>query len=229
MQSVESCDVAGAPGESCTGDVLAQLNRANFECALLEQALEEFPSTMEQKFRLRLNHVIEMNLHLKVQNYELRQALQSRGLVSTQKLGANVGLLLRCRPLLIGISLSGLTALLFWAVPNLGLRETHSSSGVRRSTLVAPVAFESNAILKLSADGASWVEVQDLATEKTLFVGILHAGEQRSIRMRRGLRLRSGRPDLLRLQIDDGSFVPFGTSLKLGWRVLLPPLKKQQA
>jgi hypothetical protein len=213
--------------EASPVDLLAQIERANSECVLLEEALEEFPSMIEHKFRRQLNHVVEINCILKAQNHEMRQALQSQLRFSSPRSGIAASLFLLCRSLLIFAVLTGLATLFVWTIPYRNQQEAGLLAVRNRSASIEPVPVESTAMLKLAADGISWVEVRDLATEKTLFVGTLQSGEQRSIRMRRGLRIRSGRPDLLKFQIDGGSFISFENAVNLGWRTLMPPpLKK---
>jgi hypothetical protein len=56
-----------------------------------------------------------------------------------------------------------------------------------------------------------------------LLIGVLEAGETRTIRLRQGLRIRSGRPDLLSLQIDNAPPKAFADINSLGWHTVLPP------
>lgn len=84
-------------------------------------------------------------------------------------------------------------------------------------------AIPSTSQLMLKPLGNTWIEVQDLASNEVLLVGEFAEGEERTVMMRKGLRIRSGRPDLLQLQIDNQPPFPFGENQGLEWRTLLPP------
>jgi len=211
-------------------DLRSQLVQANCECAHLEKVLEELPAIMEHRFSIQLKLVTELNEHLRLQNAELLRALQSQNCNTQKRLCDYKKLSVHAPRLLTPIVISGLVILLAGPFIHQYLWRASFVKVDRDSSLRRSIGSDSTAILKLAAHGSSWVEVQDLETKTTLFVGILHAGEQRTIRMRRGLRLRSGRPDLLSSQVDGGPRVPLGTIPQSGWRVLLPPpLKNQRA
>jgi len=190
----------------------SELERARSELTALKGALEELPQILEDKFRQRL-------LALRQGNHQLllEQASLSRQLLASPR-AAGV-------PwpwvLAVGLACAGLAGL-GWSLarPRL-VAPTAALRLPAASRSAAPVSTSS--ILQVQARDSSWVEVQDLRTQAVLFIGVLEAGQSRTIRMRQGLRLRSGRPDLLTLRIDDGPAEPFGLSQGQDWRTVMPP------
>jgi hypothetical protein len=75
--------------------------------------------------------------------------------------------------------------------------------------------------LRLRARGECWLEVQTLEGE-VIYVNTLQAGDQQRIRLRDGLRIRAGRPDLLDVAVGDGPFEGLNMIDNLGWRTFLP-------
>jgi hypothetical protein len=71
------------------------------------------------------------------------------------------------------------------------------------------------------ASGECWLGVQTLEGE-VVYVNTLREGEQQRIRLRDGLRVRAGRPDLLDVAIDDGPFEALSPIGDLGWTTFLP-------
>lgn len=84
-----------------------------------------------------------------------------------------------------------------------------------------PPAARSDQDLRLRATGESWLEVRTLAGE-VVYVNTLQEGEDTTIRLREGLQLRSGRPDLLEFAVDDQPFQVLGPVDDLSWRTVLP-------
>lgn len=87
----------------------------------------------------------------------------------------------------------------------------------------APALVRSDLELRLRASGEAWLEVQTLAGE-VLYVNTLQQGEGTTIRLRNGLRIRSGRPDLLEVAVGDQPFQPLGPVYDLNWRTVRPPV-----
>jgi hypothetical protein len=76
--------------------------------------------------------------------------------------------------------------------------------------------------LRLRASGESWLEVQTFEGE-VVYVNTLRAGQAASIRIGQGLRIRSGRPDLLEFAFADQPFVLLGSVYDFDWRTIRPP------
>lgn len=196
----------------------SELELARKELAALEGALEELPQILEDKFRQRLLALRQINQDLQREQTSLRAQLMT----SPRPAAARWRLVL-----LVALGCSALAGLGWSAALQLGFR----TSGLRQPLLnshrlppaAAPAAPLSNSVLQVQAQGSSWVEVQDLRSHAVLFIGVLEAGQSRTIRLRQGLRLRSGRPDLLTIRIDDGQPQPFGLSQGQDWRTVMPP------
>lgn len=84
-----------------------------------------------------------------------------------------------------------------------------------------PPAARSDRDLRLRAIGESWLEVRTLAGE-VVYVNTLQEGEATTIRLREGLQIRSGRPDLLEFAVDGRPFQVLGPVDDLSWRTVLP-------
>jgi hypothetical protein len=202
-----------------------QLADARCELVALEQSLELLPQILEDKYRHHLASVVQTNRQLFDQQLYLRQCLVAAA-SSSRLLPPSR----RMRPILIVMGCVGVLALVCTSAL---LRKQLTRQALMRPSAVnldRPASVVSDSMMQLSAKGESWVEVQDLVTQETLFVGVLNAGDFRKIRLRRGLRIRSGRPDLLSLQIDTAPPIPFGEAPGEVWRTVLPPeLKKARA
>ena len=188
-----------------------ELQRARLELAALEAALEELPQILEDKFRQRLLALRQINHQLQLEQASLRTQLKP-----PQRPSAGP----RRLALLMVLACTALAGLGWGAARQLGSR----AAVVQPPAALPPAALpQSRSTLQVQAQGSSWVEVQDLRSHAVLFIGILEAGQSRTIRLRQGLRLRSGRPDRLTIRIDDGSPQPFGLSQGQDWRTVMPP------
>jgi hypothetical protein len=188
-----------------------ELQRARLELAALEAALEELPQILEDKFRQRLLALRQINHQLQLEQASLRTQLMP----SPGPSGAPWRL-----ALLVALACTALAGLGWGAARQLGSR----AAVVQPPAALPPAALpQSRSTLQVQAQGSSWVEVQDLRSHAVLFIGVLEAGQSRTIRLRQGLRLRSGRPDRLTIRIDDGQPQPFGLSQGQDWRTVMPP------
>jgi hypothetical protein len=127
------------------------------------------------------------------------------------------------RALVVALVCAVLAGLGWGAARQLGLGPPALRQAQRNGDRLQAAAPLSTSILQVQAQGSSWLEVQDLRSHAVLFIGVLEAGQSRTIRLRQGLRLRSGRPDLLTLRIDDAQPEPFGLSQGQDWRTVMPP------
>jgi hypothetical protein len=76
--------------------------------------------------------------------------------------------------------------------------------------------------LLLRARGETWLEVQNLRGDK-VFVGTLQEGQERRLALGNGLRLRSGRADLLEASLEGDPPALLGPVWDLGWKTFSPP------
>lgn len=231
----EAPSVDAAPDAVQLDPLEQQLSEARAELEALERVLEQLPEVFEHKFKQRLATVSEVNQHL-LEQQRILQKLTAEALPAAQPrpqrrlalpsinvprlapiVSRRAGLLL-----LSGVALLGFGGAAAWLLrpPQ---RQAEAPPAARQLPL--PVASES--LLVLKALGTSWVEVQDLATREVLLIGELQAGDERRIRMRRGLLMRSGRPDLLTVAIDDAPATVFGDIHGLDWRPIIPPKAQQ--
>jgi len=205
-------------------DELAQsLHEARIELESLEQAVIDLPKIMEGKCSQRLSRVMLANHQLSLQAHELRREISTaihllprrpRGLMlfgSGQDRPAN------------GFLVVALMAVAMLASASLGWQP-------RRATMLAQLPLQSVLqttskpylirTVTLRASAPSWVEVQELASGKTVLVDVIRPGNHKIISVGSGLRLRSGRPEMLSLQLNDRKPEPFGRLHGLDWRVI---------
>ncbi len=81
--------------------------------------------------------------------------------------------------------------------------------------------------LRLRATGESWLEVSTLDGE-VVYVNTLQDGEETTIRLGEGLRVRSGRPDLLTFGVGNQPLQVFGPVDDISWRTVLPGKTDQE-
>lgn len=218
----------GQPSEGLSREAVAdELASALAELDALERAVEELPQVLEDKFRQRVRALAEFNRQLALQQQMLQKG-DTAGLTVASEPPRRLPALPWPRLHLLP-SLPLRMVLLAFACSAMGLLGWGLAQRLQAPLRVAPAPpvvaprLNSAGTLTLRASGPSWVEVQDLVSREVLLVGVLATGEQRQIRLRQGLRLRSGRPDLLTLQIDGQGPQPMGANLGTAWRKLLPP------
>ena len=192
----------------------SELELARNELAALEEALEELPQILEDTFRQRLLVLRQINHQLQIEQASLRTQLMA----APRPIGVPW-----LQGLVVAMACIALAGLGWGAARHLGWRPSLRQPLPNSDRLPPAAAPLSNSVLQVQAQGSSWVEVQDLRSHAVLFIGVLEAGQSRTIRLRQGLRLRSGRPDLLTLRIDDGQPQPFGLSQGQDWRTVMPP------
>jgi len=90
-----------------------------------------------------------------------------------------------------------------------------------RSSQAAPVPSASTTIQLQARGGESWVLVEDLKG-RPVFDGILQSGEPKRFPLAQGLRLRSGRADLLFVAVGDALPKPLGDVGDLDWVEIRP-------
>ena len=83
-----------------------------------------------------------------------------------------------------------------------------------------PAAPVPQGMLRVRTSGPSWIEVES-ADGALLFTGELNG--QRQFAVGRGLRIRSGRADLVAIQMGDQPERRLGTVEVVDWRPFSPP------
>jgi len=116
----------------------------------------------------------------------------------------------------IGLGFGILFLFFFAGVQILGKRPIAPSprqvSSVRVSDTLLPPAS-----LKIQASGGqSWVMVEDLKGRMVLDV-ILEPAQSKFLSIKSGLRVRSGRPDLLMIEVDKTAAKPLGKVTDMDW------------
>jgi hypothetical protein len=99
----------------------------------------------------------------------------------------------------------------------LGIPSLYSS----RSSQAPPVASANTTIQLQARGGESWVLVEDLKGRQ-VFSAILKPGEPKRLPLGKGLRLQSGRADLLFVALGDADFKPLGDVGDLDWVEIRP-------
>ena len=80
--------------------------------------------------------------------------------------------------------------------------------------------------LRLRATGEAWLEVRTLDDE-VVYVNTLQEGNETTIRLGEGLRIRSGRPDLLEFGVGDQPLQVLGPVDDITWHTVLPGKTEQ--
>ncbi len=107
------------------------------------------------------------------------------------------------------------------AAPSSDIKAAPSSSGdaAEPSPPALPAAELSQ--LRLRATGEAWLIVEAPDGE-VLYEGTLQKGQNTAIERRPGLRVRSGRPDLVEFAAGDQPFQTLGNFGDYGWRTVTP-------
>jgi phage tail protein X len=197
----------------------AELATAQAELQALEQLVAELPQIYEAKFRQGVEAVVQVNRQLAGEQAALREACAGAlPAAAATSPGRSIRLGALWEKRFAPWALVAVAALAF----GLWLTRVRQRRAERApvAALSAPAvdASMAAAVLVLRAQGTSWVEVQDLGSREVLFIGELQAGQQRTVRFRQALRLRSGRPDLLTVQLDGQRPQPFDQNQGLDWR-----------
>ena len=129
----------------------------------------------------------------------------------------------RRRMLLFGLGGGLALSLVLVGLLTLVSRRTTPASNKPAAPVALPSKPSSTGRLKLQASGGqSWVLVEDLKGGK-VFDAILEPGQSQVLPIGAGLRLRSGRPDLLLVGVGQQPPKPLGGVGDLDWVEVLPP------
>ncbi|MDP5117996.1 MAG: DUF4115 domain-containing protein [Prochlorococcaceae cyanobacterium MAG_34] len=225
----------------------AQVAEAQAELEEYQRLLNELPGIYEGKFRQKLRSVAQEIRQLLDERKALQQQvvralaetrqpqlLPASGAVSefSDHPKAKIWIKLQIhrfrrlpKPRLIGISAA---AVLVLVVAALGIPSLFSSRALapRGGALIrssqAPSVLNASTTIQLQAlGGESWVLVEDLKGRQ-VFDAILQPGAPKRFPLAQGLRLRSGRPDLLFVAVGDAVPKPLGDVGDLDWVEIRP-------
>jgi len=197
------------------------LYEARIELESLEQAVIDLPRIMEEKCCQRLSQVMLANHQLSLEAYELRSQMSTvmhilPGCARGMRLFG--GCLDRPGKGFLIVALM-IVALLTSA--SLGWQSKRAIMPAELPLRSVPQTAPKTDLIRtvsLRASAPSWVEVQELASGKTVLVDVIRPGNHKTVSVGSGLRLRSGRPELLSLQINDREPEPFGQHHGHDWR-----------
>jgi len=223
-------------------DLRQELETTRERIALYGRLIEDLPGIYEEKFRERVDPLLEQNRHLAEEGRKLREevACLPGGTASSVPRAAlpPAGGNRREPPrlaavppvtLLLGLAAGGALVLAGTLVlqvfrpaepPPAALAppaEPAEPQGPAEPTEVRPAVRPDE--LLLSVDGLSWVEVRNLDEER-IFVGDLR-GERR-FPLGRGLRISAGRPDLVTVEASGRPARILGEIDEIGWQTFLP-------
>jgi hypothetical protein len=234
----------GAGGEHRDlADLRQELETTRERIALYGRLIEDLPGIYEEKFRDRLDPLLERNRQLAEEERTLREEL-SRRLPGQPAPGRSrptlppAGRARGERPrfaavpavtLLLGLAAGG-ALLLAGRLLVQGLRPADPPAATlappaepadqdgSASTLQGGPSVRADELL-LSVDGLSWVEVRSLEGER-IFVGNLR-GERR-LPLGKGVRISAGRPDLVTVEANGRPARILGEIDETDWQTFLP-------
>lgn len=225
----------------------AQVAEAQAELEEYQRLLNELPEIYEGKFRQKLRSVAQDIRQLLDERRALQQQVGHALAETTQQkqlpASAAVSEVLDNpksqirtklqipsfkrlpKRRLVGLSAAAALVLVGSAlvIPSLfGSRELVPRGGASiRSPQAPPVASIPTTIQLQARGGESWVLVEDLKGRQVFDV-ILQPGAPKRLPLAQGLRLRSGRPDLLFVAVGDAAPKPLGEVGDLDWVEIRP-------
>jgi hypothetical protein len=220
---------------SCFLDYHAELAFA--ELRSLELAVEDLQGVMERAFVVRLQAQRECNSKLLTEFYDLQRQLQIqrsgyfRARMFVFSLLNGFGYLAGSFKRRAGANpVAGSMLLLSLALVFCGFHFFNSFISSSRGA-VKPAALKiqmdttrllAYSLLSLRADQSCWVEVQDIASGEIIYVGEIAASKTLKIRLRNGLKIRAGRPEVLWIAFNDDQEKRFDIGSGLDWREFKP-------
>lgn len=212
------------------GDSLAErLEDARLELQRLQDLVAEVPELMEIRFRQELRQVAELNQALMAERQQLMARLeQPAGPLTLAAPPVDLVRRLRWPAAVLLVTAAAAAAVGFWSARSpitlaaaLGRRPPLN---VPKRALGAPrpLSTTSQSLVDLLSSGTTWVEVVDSGGE-LLLRDTLNRGDTRRIRLRSGLTVLAGQPQLLRYRVDEGPWQRWPqASLRQGSISLLP-------
>lgn len=222
-------------------DLRQELETTRERIALYGKLIEDLPGIYEDKFRDRVDPLLERNRQLAEEGRKLREEMSHLpgGPAPAVRAALPPAAKSRREPprlpavppvtLLLGVAAGGALVLAGslilqvlrpaepppapQAPPAAPADQDRTASGVEARSAPGPEE------LQLSVDGLSWVEVRNLEGER-VFVGELR-GERR-FPLGRGLRLSAGRPDLVTVEAGGRPARILGEIDEIGWQTFLP-------
>lgn len=208
-----------------------ELDAARDQLRTYRELIEEIPEIYEQKFRDRLQPILERNHALieegRLLQEQIAKALPQAGNPAALP-GGSSGRPGRWLALARWLALGGLPLLALITGPVLlpllkpkprpiqGQR-VESPAPARATPPAAPAARDpgpASGELLVQASGPSWMEVQT-AQGSTLFLGTLSGS--RTFPLDKGLKISAGRPDLVTVRLHDEPGKKLGTITEIGW------------
>lgn len=239
MHEPDSQDPAQTPSASSespesTQALERELARTQSELEQCRSLIEELPSIYEGKFTQRVR-AVAADIQRLLQERRTLQVQLSRALDAAQAPPQLVAAdpapprrrLSRRTLLLAGCIALGLAAALVVIatqrrVPRPPEAPPPRAAATPPATAAKP-SLRGPSELRLRARGEAWLEVQNLRGEK-VFVGTLQDGQERRLPLGDGLRVRSGRADLLEASLGDDAPTLLGPVWDVGWKTF--PLPK---
>lgn len=223
-------------------DLRQELETTRERIALYGRLIEDLPDIYEEKFRERVDPLLEQNRQLAEEGRKLREEvgrLPGGAASGTPRAALPPAAENRREPprlaavppvtLLLGLAAGGALVLAGSLVlqvlrpaepPPAALAppaQPADRQGPAEQVEVRPAVGPDE--LLLSVDGLSWVEVRTLDEER-IFVGELR-GERR-FPLGRGLRISAGRPDLVTVEASGRPARILGEIDEIGWQTFLP-------
>mgnify|MGYP006267028841 FL=1 len=206
-----------------------QLREARLELQQLEELIADVPELMQRRFQQELQHVLNRNQRLIAERNQLLTALNNQ---QVRLSGSRRSPDLRNLPTWGWLTLTAclialaagflrpwihgtLTSVQTKPVTVAPLRTPHLTTGK-----TVTVAGDPHSVLDLESQQTSWVEVTTRHGE-LVWQDTLRPGDQRRIRLRDGLRLRTNQPAQLRYRVDEGGWLVWPVAAKR-WLELIP-------
>jgi hypothetical protein len=234
---------ADSPGSTETPEstqaLERELARTQAELEQCRSLIEELPSIYEGKFTQRVR-AVAADIQRLLQERRTLQVQISRALDAAQAPAQLVAAdpatprrqIPRRTVLLAGCIALGLAAALAVIATQRRVPRPPAAPPPRAAATPPDAAETASAKrpaeLRLRARGEAWLEVQNLRGDK-VFVGTLQNGQERRLPLGDGLRVRSGRADLLEASVGGDPPSPLGPVWDLGWKTFSPPEASSQA
>ncbi len=232
------------PGEllDALGD---ELSAARSQLDRYQRLIDEIPSLYEAKFRYRVQDLAQDIRRL----MEERQSLQEQihRCIEGQAASAPLPTAANARPARRALAALAAATRRFRHLPRWQLALAAGAAALalavpvglggwatrERPALEAPEASypaqpasqplpEVSPQLRLRAKGEVWLELRSL-TNQPVLEATLRPGQDTSIPLGDGLRIRSGRPHVLEVAIADQPFAPLGPANDFAWRTVVAP------
>lgn len=218
-----------------------QLSTLKAELKEYQHLIDEIPTLYEAKFRYRVHEVAQDIRRLMAERQSLQE--QIHHCIQGQSVRPPLAAATKAKPRASRRALVALAAAKRW-LRRLPRWQIALAAGVGALALAVPVGLggwatsdrsapeapasasqplpEVSPQLRLRAKGELWLELRSLTNQPVLKT-TLSPGQQTSIPLGAGLRIRSGRPHLLEVAIADQPFAPLAPANDFAWRTFAAP------